>query len=136
MPATKQSKDADSFRGTIIEESLADPSVLEEVKIISTAVEKVTPSHHTPHVTRWTLHTVLVSVRDARKVAEDIRRALDTVHGHWYVDFKNAVTHYIIYAEKVFVVDRTRTRDYEAARRFGLSLGIPAHQVDFGPKLK
>ena len=129
-------KDPNDFKGTIIEESLRDPSILEEVKILETRVEKVTQKHRTPHLKQWTLHTVEVSARDAPKVAEDIRQALDTSHGHWYADFKNRTTHYIIYRDKVFKADRTNARDYEAAKRFGIFLGIPEHQVDFSPEIR
>ncbi len=127
---------SNNFKGTIIEESLSDPSVLEEVKILSTKVEKVTPEHHTPHLSKWTLHTVEISPRDADKVADDIRQALDTSHGHWYADFKNETTHYIIYSDKVFKADRKSARDYEVAKRFGISLGIPDYQVDFSPEIE
>ncbi len=38
------------FRGTIIEESLEDKSVLSKVKITSTRVEQVVEKHKTPWI--------------------------------------------------------------------------------------
>ncbi len=50
-----------NFTGVIIEESLTDKSVLDEVKIIKTKVEPVTEKHQTPQVKQWTLHTVEIN---------------------------------------------------------------------------
>lgn len=36
------------YKGIIIEESLEDKSVLDEVKIVDTKVEPITPRHKTP----------------------------------------------------------------------------------------
>lgn len=125
----------DIYRGVIIEESLEDKSVLEEVKIVKTNVEETTKSHHTPWLTEWTLHTVAISPRDAEKVAEDLRQALERDHP-WYADFKNKTTHYIVFRNKIFVIDRKNEKQYEAARAYGISLGIPAYQVDFSPEIE
>ena len=44
-----------SFKGVIIEESLADRSVLnDDVKIVATRTERVTTEHMTPWLKQWT----------------------------------------------------------------------------------
>lgn len=89
------------FEGVIIEESLKDKKVLEDVEIKSTKVEKVTPEHKTPWLSQWTLHNVIIPKGKAGEVAEEISKSLDYSQGtSWYADFKNDTTHYIIFKNK------------------------------------
>jgi hypothetical protein len=48
-------EDARRLTGDIIEESLADRSVLSEVTILETRVEPATEYHRTPWLERWTI---------------------------------------------------------------------------------
>ena len=125
-----------AYKGVIIEESLADTSLLKQVKILLTKVELVTPEHKTPHLKQWTLHSVEIPREKADEVAIAISRALDMAHGHWYADFKDDVTHYIIFTGKVFRVERKKPEQYTAVVAFGLKRGIPAHQLDFSPHIE
>jgi len=126
-----------SFIGVIIEESLENKSVLKKVKILSTKTETVTKKHQTPWLSQWTLHTVEVSGENAKDIAEEISMSLDRAHGgSWYADFKNKPRHYIIFRNKIFFIDKTSKRQYDEARTYGLSLGIPEYQVDFHPEIK
>jgi hypothetical protein len=124
------------FEGVIIEESLKDKKVLEDVEIKSTKVEKVTPEHKTPWLSQWTLHNVIIPKGKAGEVAEEISKSLDYSQGtSWYADFKNDTTHYIIFKNKFFVIDRSKKEEYEEATKYGISLGIPPYQVDFAPNV-
>ncbi len=126
-----------NYQGVIIEESLADKAILQKVRIISTKVERVTDEHQTPWLTRWTLHTVEIPEDQTRAIAGEISHALDYSHGtSWYADFKNATHHYIIFKNKIFFIDRQSKKQYDEAKQYGLSLGIPGHQVDFHPEIK
>ncbi len=123
------------YKGVIIEESLADKSVLKKVQILSTEAEQATERHRTPWVEKWTLHTVQIPDEQAEAIANEIKNSLDPDHA-WYADFKNDTRHYIIFRDKVFFIDRTSKEQYDRAREHGLSLGIPAHQVDFHPEIE
>lgn len=46
-----------SYTGVIIEESLKDKAVLNQVSIVNTKVEPVTKHHKTPWLKQWTLHS-------------------------------------------------------------------------------
>jgi hypothetical protein len=122
-----------SYQGVIIEESLADKSVLDDVEIVSTQVAAVTPRHKTPWLKQWTLHTVAIPPEAAGKVAEKLKSSLigDDETGSWYADFKNDSTHYIIFPGKIFKIDRTKAAQYQAATTYGISLGIPDYQLNF-----
>ena len=120
-----------NFTGVIIEESLADTSVLDDVKIVSTEVEPVTESHKTPWVKQWTMHEVEVPADKVAEVAEKISRALDREH-QWYADFKNDKEHFVIYRDKVFhITDRSDKAQYDEATKYGISLGIPERQLTY-----
>lgn len=121
-----------NYKGVIIEESLDNPAVLKQVKIIETKVEETTEEHQTPWVKQWTLRTVEIPENNADSVTEQLSKDLDKEHS-WYADFKNDKYHYIIFRGKVFKVDLNNPVLYKDARQFGISLGIPEYQVDFAP---
>jgi len=126
-----------NFSGVIIEESLENKSVLNKVKILSTKVEKVLEKHKPPWLSQWTLHNVEIPESKAEEIAEDISKSLDRSHGgSWYADFKNDKTHFIIFRNKIFKIERTSKEQYEEATRYGISLGIPDYQVDFSRFVK
>lgn len=133
-----------NYIGVIIEESLEDKNVLQDLKILETKIEPVTESHKTPWVKQWTLHTIevpedrasLVAGRPrAEEVAEKLSKALDSQHA-WYSDFKNDFTHFIIFRNKVFKIDRSSKEQYDEATKYGITLGIPAYQLDFSPHIQ
>lgn len=126
-----------NYQGVIIEESLGNKNIPKEVKIISTKVEKVTDIHQTPWLSQWTLHTVEIPESEAKAIAEKISNSLDRAHGgSWYADFKNDIHHYIIFRNKIFYIDRKSKEEYDEAKRYGISLGIPEYQVDFHPEVE
>ena len=123
------------FTGVIIEESLESTNVLKQVKIIKTDVEKVTDEHKTPWISQWTLHTVEIPKGKIKAIANIISKSLDRKHS-WYADFKNDTHHYIVFRDRVFFIDRTSKEQYDEAKKYGISLGIPEYQVDFHPEVK
>ena len=126
-----------NYKGTIIEESLANKDVLKKVKIISTKVEPITDEHKTPWLSQWTLHNVEIPENEAQDVAEEISKSLDYSHNSsWYADYKNDTHHYIIFQNKIFYIDRKSKEQYDEAKRYGVSLGIPDYQVDFHPEVE
>lgn len=126
-----------NYNGTIIEESLANKDVLKKVKIISTKVEPITNEHKTPWLSQWTLHAVEIPENEAQSVAEEISKSLDYSHNSsWYADYKNDTNHYIIFRDKIFYIDRKSKEQYDEAKRYGISLGIPEYQVDFHPEVE
>jgi hypothetical protein len=123
-----------TYRGDIIEESLSDKSILENVHIVSTRTEKVTSDRKTPWLKQWTLHTIAVSENEAIPLAEKLSHCL--ADNYWYIDYKNDTTHYVIFPNKVFKVDRSKPEQYKPVVSYGLSLNIPRYQLDFSPDIK
>jgi len=122
------------FKGIIIEESLEKKEVLKKINIIKTEIKKVKEEYKTPWLKQWTLHTVEIPEKQAKLIAEELSKSLDSQHS-WYADFKNSTHHFIIFRNKVFYVDRKSKEQYEKAKRYGMSLGIPEYQLDFSPKI-
>ncbi|HXX36741.1 MAG TPA: hypothetical protein VEP50_01115 [bacterium] len=122
------------YQGVIIEESLRSKNVLKEVHIDSTRVEPVTAAHKTPWLTQWTLHAVTVAENESDRVAEALSKALGA--DYWYADFKNDATHYVIFPNRIFKVDRSKPEQYQQVINHGLRLGIPEYQLDFSPAMK
>jgi len=126
-----------NYQGVIIEESLENKEFLKKIKIISTKVEPITNEHKTPWLSQWTLHTVKIPDNEAKEIAEEISKSLDRNHGgSWYADFKNDTHHYIIFRDKIFYIDRKSKEQYDEAKSYGISLGIPEYQVDFHPEVE
>ncbi|MBM3233757.1 hypothetical protein FJZ19_01550 [Candidatus Pacearchaeota archaeon] len=125
----------ENFNGVIIEESLENKDILKKVRIISTKIEKVTEKHKTPWIKQWTLHNVEIPKKQAKSIAEEISKSLDSEH-NWYADFKNNSYHFIIFRNKIFYVNRSKKEQYTEATQYGVSLGIPEYQVDFSPYVK
>ncbi len=125
-----------SYKGVIIEESLSDKKLLEEVRILDTEIEPVTESMGTPWLKQWTLHTVEISEGDSDKLAEKLSKILLNEPSSWYADYKDDSYHFIVFPSKIFKVDLKNPELYSEARKYGISIGIPAHQVDFAPTNK
>lgn len=117
-----------NYKGDIIEESLSDKSVLKDVNIISTRVEKVTDEHQTPWLSQWTLDTIEVEEEQASDLAEKLSKALDPEHG-WYIDYRNDKYHFVIFKDKIFKIDRSKKSDYDEMVKYGLSVGTPDYQL-------
>jgi hypothetical protein len=123
------------YRGVIIEESLINKDVLKKVQILETDIKMATEKHKTPWVKQWTLHTVIVPENQTKEIAEEISASLDKEY-NWYADYRNATHHYIIFNNKIFYIDRKNKEEYDLAKQYGISLGIPEYQVDFHPDVK
>lgn len=120
------------YQGVIIEESLADKGILAGLEITKTEVEPTTERDETPWLDKWTLHYVTVADGEMEDLIKRIAAALETVHTNWYADFKNEGTHYFAFSGgKIFKVNRREWADYEAVKAYGISQGIPAHQLNF-----
>ncbi len=124
-----------NYQGIIIEESLEDTAILKMLNIVKTEIEPVTEGHKTPWIKQWTMHTVEIPEGSANEIAQQLSQALDSEHS-WYADFKNGTTHFIIFRNKVFKVDRSKPEQYEEVKKYGVSLGIPEYQLDFSPDIK
>lgn len=119
------------YSGCIIEESLTNKDVLKEFIITKTNVEKVTEESNTPDLDVWTMHIVEIDEDKIESIVPLLSKSIDgsRKNGGWYTDLKSDDWHYIIFSGKVFKVDRSSGEQYEQAKEYGMSIGIPEYQL-------
>lgn len=119
------------YSGCIIEESLTNKDVLKEFIITKTNVEKVTEESNTPDLDVWTMHIVEIDEDKIESIVPLLSKSIDgsRKNGGWYTDLKSDDWHYIIFSGKVFKVDRSSVEQYEQAKEYGMSIGIPEYQL-------
>ena len=85
----------------------------------------------TPWTLTWSKVDFSIKDEDADRAAKIFQEVIDPNPKHWpkwYVDFKNERTHYIVYRNKIFKVNRSNKINYKPAFDHGLALGIPIDQ--------
>jgi len=109
----------EKYTGTIVEESLEDNRILNDFTITSVRISKADNP-----LDRWHLYTVSVSL-------EDIERLSENVKPKWYMHFWKGRKVVVIFQGKKFEFLYDDKVTWEPAVSYGLSLGIPAEQLDF-----
>jgi hypothetical protein len=102
------------MKGTIVENSLADKSVLDSLHIMRTWSDE-----------DWILHDVVVGEEHIKL----IQKAL--CDGPWYVHFWEGDDITVVYKNRVFTIKKLDTSTWKEAIEYGASLGIPEEQLDF-----
>lgn len=104
------------LKGTIIENSLANKTILDEVKIDNTRQSD-----------DWILHDVWI---DKKQIPELSRSLAD---GPWYIHLwrpgEDTVT--VIFKNKTFTIKFSDKSTWTDAVAYGKSIGIPEEQLDF-----
>ncbi len=104
------------LKGTIIENSLADKSILKGLEITKTYQSG-----------DWILHDVLITEEQAENLGQYLN------DGPWYMHFweegKDDVS--VIYKDKNFRIKYSDKTTWAYAIEHGMSRGIPEEQLDF-----
>ena len=103
------------YRGTVIEESLTDNRVLNNLKAVKLQIAR----------SGWHIYTFEGSREEFLSFQKHLKR------GTWYIHFwrENQVT--VIYPERIFEFSHDDLKTWKPAVDHGLSLGIPIEQLDF-----
>ncbi len=108
------------YIGTIVEESLDDNRVLNDVEIVRFKITK-----EDDPAERWHLYKVRVSKEDIEKLSKCIKP------GKWYMHFWDGTDIIAIYRDKVFEFNYVDRTTWKEAVEYGLRQGIPEEQLDF-----
>lgn len=104
------------LQGTIVENSLSDPSVLKDLTVL-----KSWPDGD------WKLHQVRLNREQAIKLADHL------CDGPWYMHFwepgKDEVL--VVFKSKTFDIKHSDKSTWSEAMAYGKSIGIPEEQLDF-----
>jgi len=108
------------YIGTIVEESLKDNRILNELDILRVRIA----SDDRPE-DRWHLYTVCVDERRIETLSRDLKPE------KWYMHFWNGDDIVAVYPNKLFRFRRSDVSTWTEAVEYGKSLGIPEEQLDF-----
>ena len=107
------------YKGIIVEESLSDNRILNDLKIIKVGISK----EENPQG-RWHLYTVRVSKEDIDNLSQNIKPK-------WYMHFWKGREVIAIFKDKKFEFNFDNKAELVPVVDYGLSLGIPKEQLDF-----
>lgn len=104
------------YKGTIVENSLADKSILSKVQIIKTWQDE-----------DWVLHDVMAEENQLEELGKSLS------DGPWYMNFWITNDDYmkVIYKNKIFDLKISDKSTWSEAIKYGKSIGIPEEQLDF-----
>jgi len=108
------------YIGTIVEESLEDNRILNDIEIIQVRISKEENSAE-----RWHLYKVRVSKEDIERLSKYIKAS------KWYMHFWDGRDIIAIYKDKIFEFNYDDKTTWKEAVDHGRSQGIPDEQLDF-----
>ena len=109
----------EQYKGTVVEESLTDSSILKDLKVLNVKV-----SDDENPVDRWHMYTVTVG-------HDDIERLSQTIKPGWYMHFWQDKKVIAVFHDKTFEFDYDDKKAWIPATEYGLAQGIPKEQLDF-----
>jgi hypothetical protein len=104
------------YTGTIVEQSLTDLSVLDDIKILKTTVS--------PNA-GWRMHVVEITYEQIKNVSKFLEPT------KWYAHFWSGDDMVVVYPNKLFRQSVSDKSSWKAAINYGLNIGIPIEQLDF-----
>lgn len=107
------------YKGTIIEESLIDNRIINDLQIIGFRI-----SEDENPIDRWHLYTIMVDDDDIDRLSRNIKAG-------WYMHFWQDKDIIAIFKDRIFKFNYDDKASWESATNFGLSMGIPREQLDF-----
>jgi hypothetical protein len=112
---------AELYRGKVIEESLENPRVLDETKILYTELtEDEDPADH------WHIHVVEVTKEHIQKISAVLRSR--GFYAHFWDGQKNVI---VAFRDQLFEFNTDDEKGKQAAIEYGKTVGVPEEQLDF-----
>jgi hypothetical protein len=110
---------SDLYMGIVIEESLEDNRLLNNLEIINVEITEEENPDKRLHV-----YTVEASMEEIDELSEGLKQG-------WYMHFWHNRKITAIFKEKRFEFDFDNKATWEKAINYGVSQGIPKEQLDF-----
>lgn len=118
------------FTGLILKESLKNTDILTDDRITITKEETWNVQNNTvdwqPKV--WTA----IYIKGANKNIADIANIVsNSIFEKWYANLSNSTTDYVIFRKRIFVYEKGDYDKKQEAKKYGASIGVPDHQLDW-----
>lgn len=108
------------WHGIIIDESQIDKGIFERLNILG---------HKKSSDAGWILYKIAVKDKELDETIKEIQNNMkDRYYFHFYKDNKVIV----IFKKRIFNVTSNKTT-WREVKKYGISLGIPAHQMELKP---
>ena len=107
------------YRGVIIEESLAENRILNEMVIL-----KMYITGHENKIDRWHLFEVEIDENSIEKVSKEIT-------GKWYAHFWHGTNVIAVFQNKIIKFNYMDKNTWKDVLEYGRELNIPEEQLDF-----
>lgn len=109
----------DKFKGCIVEESLEDNRILNNIKIIKVRITREEDASE-----RWHIYNSILTEKDIKKVHKYLKDG-------WYMHFWKGNKIVVLFKRRKFVLNLKNKEGWKEAINYGRSLGIPKEQLDF-----
>jgi hypothetical protein len=116
------------FTGLLLEESLADESVLATLRVTKTEVWEVSNAVDW-QPKQWTAISFEGDDEQANAVADALSQALKPA---WYANCSTETHMFVVFIGRVFKYVRGDELARAEAQRYAVSVGVPESQVDWG----
>lgn len=107
------------YKWTIVEESLKDNRILNNLEII-----KVRISNDENPENRWHIYNVYTSQEDIYELSKNIKPS-------WYMHFRQGNNIIAVFENKIFEFEISNKKTWDNAIKYWLSIWIPLEQLDF-----
>ena len=118
------------FTGLIIKESLSSDTILTDpgLKIVKTEQWDINERVAAFQPANWSA----IFIEGSEEKIDDIASKLaQVILPKWYANISDATTEYVIFHGKIFHHRKGDEADAAEAIRYGRSIGIPEHQLDW-----
>jgi predicted SnoaL-like aldol condensation-catalyzing enzyme len=130
--ANETTRTAARLQGLLLKESLADDSPLDLVQILSTNLFRI--NNTVPPQPRW--WTEVRFQADVEHANEILQRFSDRLQPGWYLHCWTDSHIFVAFPGKVFTYARGDETARDEAITYGLSVGVPRHQLDWEQSLE
>ena len=114
----------DYYLGTVIKESLEDPSILDELDVLQEYIEE----HPNEEFEEWHLCEIHIEPENMDSITQRLQSAL---RSGWFTHFYREDKLIVVFKDKIFHASRRDLSSQQEAIEHGLNQGIPKEQLDF-----
>ena len=126
-PTVAERSAAHRLRGVLLKESLADDSPLDRVQVMSTNLLRI--DNIVPPQPRWWTEVFFEADADGADLI--LQRFSEQLRPSWYIHCWTDSHTFVAFAGKVFKYARGDQAARDKVIEYGLSVGVPRHQLDW-----